>query len=167
MSEDYEASIQALRDKNAQILDEKRAMKAKLTEATEQLEAVTAERDHSMSELRRITIDQPRAEMIEAATVPGMAETAVREINHHFDITDEGDITDKEGNPVSVDGVALKYDADGVKALYSSGLCPALGHMLKGSGSSGGGATGSRYRDDAGYSQPKKEEQPKRQYGLS
>lgn len=142
MSEDYEASIQALKEKNAQLLDEKRKVKAQLEEAAQQLEAVTAERDHSMAELKRITVEQPRAELIESMCVPGMADTAAREINHKFTITDDGDIQNLEGEPVEVDGQPLKYDADGIMALYKSGLCPALGHMLKGRDSSGGGARG-------------------------
>lgn len=137
--------IQPLKDKNAQLLDEKRKAKAEAAELAEQLAAVQAERDTLAGELRRITIEQPRAEMLAELTVDGMADTARREIEHHFQITDEGEIH-REGEPVTVeiDGkpTALKYDAQGIKALHKAGLVPALGHMLKGHGSSGGGATG-------------------------
>lgn len=137
--------IQPLKDKNAQLLDEKRKAKAEAAELAEQLAAMQAERDTLAGEIRRITIDQPRAEMLEGITVEGMADTARREIEHHFQITDDGEIQ-RDGEPVVVElegkETALKYDAEGINALYKAGLVPALGHMLKGHGSSGGGASG-------------------------
>lgn len=137
--------IQPLKAKNAELLEEKRKAKAEAADLMARLEAVEIERNELADELRRITIDQPRAAMLEELTIDGMADTARREIEHHFQITDDGEIQ-KDGEPVVVElegkQTALKYDPEGIKALHQAGLVPALGHMLKGNGSSGGGATG-------------------------
>ena len=142
--EQLQSEIEKLRDKNAQLISEKRKAQGERDSLQEQLQTITTERDAALSEVKRITIDLPRADVLESVAVDGMSEVLQRELEHHFDIvrSDDGkDVFHKDGQPVEVEGKAVEFSADGIRVLYEkAGL--KIGAMLKGSGATGGGATG-------------------------
>lgn len=136
---------QKLKDKVSQLIEEKRKVQAERDELRSQVEALMGERDHAKNELTRITIDQPRAELLEAVAVDGMADVLRRELEHHFDIVRGEDGRDwfqtKDGEPVTIENTPVEFTAEGVHALYEKAGVK-IGSMIKGSGAAGGGARG-------------------------
>lgn len=154
--EDLQAEVEKLRTKNAQLLHEKKQVTGERDQLKEQVEAVTGERDESARELQRITVAQPRLDMVEEKAAPGMAGPLWREINHHFDVVSvEGRdmLQHKDGSPVTIAGKdettgeevqkPVAFDPAGLDTLYDAGLVPGIGSMILGSQASGGGAPGS------------------------
>lgn len=163
---DEQDQISKLKDKVAELLEEKRKIKADRDSLRAELEAVSAERDQAKAEVQRITIDQPRAEILEAAAVDGMAETLRRELEYHFEIirADDGrDLFHKDGQPVLVDDEPVPFTVEGINRLHDKGLAK-LGSLLKGNQASGGGAQGSKGGGNAS-SQPKPAA-PRPQFGM-
>lgn len=168
MSEEKDAEIQRLRDKNAALLDEKKKVQAERDELAGALEALEAERDHAQGELRRVTIEQPRRAVIdEIAHRPEVADAVQREIEHHAAIDDSGAMLNSDGEPLTdANGDPLQF---GEAAIYhlATTVAPALMGMIKPANrSSGGGATGSNGRHMADIVKPKRPAEPAPRFGL-
>lgn len=149
--EQLQDEIQKLKDKNTQLLSEKRAAVAQRDEMAEKLAAVEKERDETTARLDYLTIQLPRDEILQAAAVEDAAEMLWRELSHHVDVVRDDDgqdyLHDKEGKRLEYEGQPVKFDVKGVRSLYESGTVKTIGRLIKGSGATGGGATGgSRYR---------------------
>ncbi|PAU81044.1 hypothetical protein CK501_05635 [Halovibrio salipaludis] len=146
--EQLQEEVQKLRDKNKQLLNEKKTIQGERDQLADKVQGLESERDNLSGELNRITIEQPRREILEDVSVPDMTDTLQRELDHHFDIerTDDGRdiLKHKDGTPVTVEeeGEALELNRDGLHALFDKGVLPSLGRMLLGSQSTGGGAPG-------------------------
>lgn len=159
--------IEKLKNKVAELLEEKRKIKAQLEEVQQTLETVTSERDQAVADVQRITVEQPRGEVFRAVAVDGMADALQRELEHHFEVvrTDDGrDLFHRDGQPVELEGKPVELTEEGINALHDAGLVK-LGAMLKGSQASGGGATGSKGSGTAA-AQPKQQAAPTRHFGL-
>lgn len=159
--------IDKLNAKVQQLLEEKRKIKAERDDLQQQLETATTERDQARADVQRITVDQPRAEILQAAAVEGMGDTLRRELEHHFEIvrSDDGrDLFHRDGHPVEIEGEAVELTPEGINRLHDAGLVK-LGSLLKGSQASGGGATGSKAEASAVPGQ-RKAAAPRPQFGL-
>ncbi|WP_417522344.1 hypothetical protein [Marinobacter sp.] len=151
---ELKAEIEKLREKNAQLLNEKKKTAGSKDELAAQLEAITQERDEAKAELHRLTVEAPRWETLEQVAMPNMADTLLREILHYFDIGEGEALISKETGEQfqitdpdqtgSEKAVPVKLDEDGIRMLYAHKVIPAVGAMIKGSGATGGGATGGR-----------------------
>lgn len=148
--EQLQDEIQKLKDKNTQLLSEKRAAVAQRDEMAEKLAAVEKQRDETTARLDYLTIQLPRDEILQAAAVEDSAEILWRELSHHVDVVRDDDgqdyFHDKEGKRLEHQGQPVKFDVKGLNALYDSGAVKTIGRLLKSSGATGGGATGARYR---------------------
>lgn len=148
--EQLQDEIQKLKDKNTQLLSEKRAAVAQRDEMAEKLAAVEKERDETTARLDYLTIQLPRDEILQAAAVEDSAEILWRELSHHVDVVRDDDgqdyFHDKEGKRLEHEGQPVTLTVKGLNALYDSGAVKTIGRLLKSSGATGGGATGSRYR---------------------
>lgn len=148
--EQLQDEIQKLKDKNTQLLSEKRAAVAQRDEMAEKLAAVEKQRDETTARLDYLTIQLPRDEILQAAAVEDSAEILWRELSHHVDVVRDDDgqdyLHDKEGKRLEHEGQPVKFDVKGLNALYDSGAVKTIGRLLKSSGATGGGATGARYR---------------------
>lgn len=136
---DQQDEIQKLLDAKNQILDEKKQLKRAFEELQTKLDEVTGERDAVRADLERITIHQPRQELLEQVATEGRAGMLERELLHHFDLVrlDDGqDVLQKDGETVA------SFSPEGIDKLHKDGLVPGIGALLRGSGASGGGATG-------------------------
>lgn len=138
MSEQQD-EIQKLADAKNQILDEKKQLKRAFEELQAKLEQVTGERDAAQGELERITIHQPRQELLEQVAAEGRAGMLERELLHHYELvrTDDGqDVLQKDGETIA------PFSPEGIDKLHKDELIPGIGALLRGSGATGGGATG-------------------------
>lgn len=144
--EQLQDEIQKLKDKNTQLLNEKRAAVAQRDEMAEKLAAAEKQRDETTARLDYLTIQLPRDEILQAAAVEDSAETLWRELSHHVDVVRDDDgqdyFHDKEGKRLEHEGQPVKFDVKGVRSLYDSGAVKTIGRLLKSSGATGGGATG-------------------------
>jgi hypothetical protein len=142
--------------KNAELLDElKTARKSRATDALqERAQALESEKTELEQRVYHYEVEKPRVEMMKRLAVSDtLAEVAMREILHRFDIGEDDALLNKDGSPLMIEekdrsgdvigNLPLKFDDDGVEALYKHGILPVLGHMLRGSQASGGGAPGS------------------------
>lgn len=166
MADEQNEEIQRLRDHAAKVLEEKRQMKAERDELAGAVEALEAERDHAQAELKRVLVDQPRRAVFEeVAHRPEVVDAVEREVLHHADITDDGAMLDKEGEPLKgEDGEPLQFGEAAIHHLATT-TAPALMSMIKPlNKSSGGGAPGSNGRDMA-HAAPRVEPKPS-PYGL-
>lgn len=155
-TEDLQVEVEKLRDKNAQLLSEKKQVVGERDDLAAAVEALEAERDHARGEIQRITVDQPRLDMLEDCAAPGMAAVLQRELYHHYDVvTQDGRdvLHHKDGTPVTT-AIAdsstgeevqkpVAFDPAGLDTLHDSDLLPGIGSMLRGSQASGGNAPGS------------------------
>lgn len=142
--EEMKEGLEKLKSKNYQILEEKKKAQAERDELKQQLAATITERNLAQSELKRITVDQPRAEVLESIAVDGMAETLKRELEHHFEIVRADDGTDlfhKDGKPVELDGKPVAFSAEGIQKINEKGIIK-IGSLIRGRGASGGNAQG-------------------------
>lgn len=148
--EQLQDEIQKLKDKNTQLLSEKRAAVAQRDEMAEKLAAAEKQRDETTARLDYLTIQLPRDEILQAAAVEDSAEILWRELSHHVDVVRDDDgqdyFHDKEGKRLEHEGQPVTLTVKGLNALYDSGAVKTIGRLLKSSGATGGGATGSRYR---------------------
>jgi len=155
--ENLQTEIEKLRAKNAQLLDEKKRAVAAREEVKQQLEAMTAEKDEVAQELERITIHQPRLDLIEEVAAPGMADTLLRELTHHFDIVnvDGRDMLHhKDGTSLTISArddatgqevqKPLAFDSAGLDALHENKILTSLGHLLNIPTPKGAGTQGNR-----------------------
>lgn len=148
--EQLQEEVQKLRDKNKQLLNEKKNVQTERDELADKLQGVESERDHLSSEVNRITVEQPRREILEKAAAPEMADTLERELHHHFDIerTDDGRdiLKHKDGTPVTAteEGEALEFTREGLHELFDKNILRSIGRMILGSQSTGGGAPGNK-----------------------
>lgn len=160
--EDLKQQIEKLQAKNYQILDEKKKAQAQRDEAQAALEGMAKERDEYAQQVQRITIEQPRQELFESVAMPDMAGAFERELLHHFDIE-----RNENGADVLVaksgEADPLPLTADNLQKLYDDGVVRSLGALMKGSGMSGGGATGG----SGGHATvPKRQAPQKVQFGM-
>ena len=148
--EQLQDEIQKLKDKNTQLLSEKRAAVAQRDEMAEKLAAAEKQRDETTARLDYLTIQLPRDEILQAAAAEDSAEMLWRELSHHVDVVRDDDgqdyFHDKEGKRLEHEGQPVTLTVKGLNALYDSGTVKTIGRLLKSSGATGGGATGSRYR---------------------
>lgn len=134
-----EHNLQGLLDAKNALLDEKKTLKAKFDELQAHYEQVVAERDNALSEVERITIKQPRQELLESVAAEGRAGMLERELLHHFELVRLEDGTDA----LQRDGeVIAPFTQEGLDRLHKDNLLPGIGSLLKGSGATGGGAAG-------------------------
>lgn len=167
MSESNE-EIQRLRDKAATLLDEKKQMQAQRDELAAQVETLTAERDSALSDLRRVTVEQPRREVIDAvAATPAHAGAVEREIMQHVTVADDGSFLDKDGEPLTgTDGEPLTFSEAGIHALADDAV-PVLRSLIKPRGlASGGGAPGSTGCRPAQPDKTPRADRPTQAFGL-
>lgn len=145
--EQLQLGIEALSAKNKELLAEKKKMQAQRDELATLLEQAQAKAEEANAKLYNLTVRNPRMETLEALAVPGMAEVLWRELNHNFDIDDQTNaILTKDGEPVLVDDEPVTLTEQGLNALYKHDLMGGIGKMLRGTGSTGGGAMGSHTR---------------------
>jgi FtsZ-binding cell division protein ZapB len=176
--EELKDEIEKLKAKNYEIVGEKRKAKADGEAATAELEQAQKERDEAKAELRRVTVDLPRQNMLEEIAMPNMADTLLREITHHYDIG-EGDalLSRETGEPLQLeipnkatgqnDLVPVKLDQDGINRIAENKLIPSIRAMIKGSGATGGGAAGAGKHMDATKTGNQSEAAQTRRFGLS
>lgn len=174
--ESLREEVEALKAKNAQLLDERKKGKGNVAELEERLQKAEQERDALSARLHEVLVEAPRQEMMSELCVEGMAGAAMREIEHHFDVIEEDGkqlLRNKDGSPVEIetkgdDGqmvtVALELDHKGIEALYEHNIVPALGRMLKGSPASGGGAPGSMGSGPVASTKPR--QQTEQSFGI-
>ncbi|MBQ0834457.1 hypothetical protein [Marinobacter sp.] len=160
--EDLKQQIEKLQAKNYQILDEKKKAQAQRDEAFDSIEALTTQLEEAKLEVQRITVEQPRQELFESVAMPDMAGAFERELLHHFDIE-----RNENGADVLVaksgDTDPLPLTAENLHKLYDDGVVRSLGALMKGSGMSGGGATGG----SGGHATvPKRQAPQKVQFGM-
>lgn len=140
--------IQKLKDKNTQLLNEKRAAQTQRDELAEKLADTETRLGESSARLEYLTIKLPRDEILEAACMPGAADMLWRELTHHYDVvrTDDGQdvLHQKDGQPLEIKGAPVCLTVEGLGSLYDSGALKTIGSLLKGSGATGGGAIGGR-----------------------
>ena len=145
--ESLQVEIEKLKDKNTQLLNEKRAMQAQRDDLAEKLAAADELLGITTDRLEYITVQLPRNEVLEQCAVSGSAELLGRELNYHFDIVRGEDGRDmlhtKTGEPATVQGDPVELTEQGIRSLYESGALKTIGSLLKSSGATGGGATGS------------------------
>lgn len=151
--DELKETIERLKAKNAQLLEEKRKIKEEREALATQLEAAHKDAEAAKGELQRITVDQPRFEVLEAVAVPGMADVLQREIDHHFTVVRADDGRDwfqtKDGQPVEIEGKPVEFSPEGITGLHTkNGL--KIGSMLRGSGATGGGAIGNTHNGTPG-----------------
>tara|TARA_R110001592_G_scaffold44411_1_gene142955 strand:- start:494 stop:1009 length:516 start_codon:yes stop_codon:yes gene_type:complete len=165
--EELQAQIEKLKEKNFQLLDEKKKAQTQRDELAAEMEPLEKERDHLWGEIRRITVEQPRQELFEQVAMPDMAGAFERELTHHFDIArnDDGEdvLLNKDGSPLMLGEEPAKLSADTLGKLYKDGHIKALGALMKGSGATGGGATGAGTPHG---STSTKSPEPARQFGM-
>ena len=168
MSDDQQDEIQKLKDKVSQLLSEKKKVQAERDVLREQVDTLTSERDNAAQELQRITVDLPRLEVLEAVAVDGMADVLKRELEHHYEIVRGEDGQDyfqtKDGEPVEVEGKPVEFSPKGISTLHEKqGL--KIGAMIRGSGASGGGATGAGVNAITGMAKTT-QDAPRSSFGL-
>ena len=141
---DQADDIQKLKDKISQLIEEKRKVQAERDSLRVQLEEITSENETNKHELHRILVEQPRFELLEEIAMPNMADVLQRELLYHFQIVrdDEGkDWIHQEGQPVLLNEQPVPYSKEGIHKLQEAGRLK-VGTLLKGSGTTGGGALG-------------------------
>lgn len=145
--EQLQEELDKLKDKNAQLIAEKRKAQSERDEVAERLASVEKERDEVAGKYKHLTVDLPRQDMLESVAMPGMSEVLQRELGHHYDIVRAEDGKDyfhgKDGQPLELEGKPVEFSADGITSLYNKCGLP-IGAMLRGSGATGGGATGGK-----------------------
>ena len=170
--EELQAQIEKLKEKNYQLLDEKKKVQADKDELAAQLEPLEKERDHLWTEIQRITVEQPRQELFEYVAMPDMAGAFERELTHHYDIgrNDAGEdiLLNKDGSPLVFEGSEepAKLNQETLSKLYDDGLVKTIGGLMKGFGPSGGGAMGSHGSPSSSAPGPSKHPAPARQFGM-
>lgn len=160
-NDSLKTEIEKLRNKNTELLAEKKKASGVSSEAQERIDSLESEKAELEARIHHHEVERPRLNLLEVLTPnEHLAGAAMREILHHFDVGHSGEITYKDGTPVTIEKKdkfgdmvyhPLAFDEDGIQALYENGILPALGSMLSGSQASGGGAPGS-----AGSSLPAK-----------
>lgn len=152
--------IQKLKDKNTQLLNEKRAAQTQRDELADKLADTETRLGESSARLDYLTIQLPREEILEAASMPGAADMLWRELNHHFDVVRAEDGQDvlhqKDGQPLEIKGAPVCLTVEGLGSLFDSGTLKTIGRLLKGNGPRGGGAVGGRtaYASPTGTTKP-------------
>ena len=174
--EELQAENEALKTKNAELLDE--VKKAKVSRAKEglqeKIDALEAEKAEMEKRLHYHDVEKPRMDLMNSITPnEHLAGAAMREILHHYDIGEDGGLLNKQnGAPVTieveidkygnVERQPLSFDEAGINNLYMHGILPSLGSMLNGSKASGGGAPGNNGRDTTPRN-PEPEKKPEKQ----
>lgn len=164
--EQLKAEVEKLTDKVSQLIGEKRKVQGERDELKAQFDMLEGESAANKEKLEYLTIHAPRLDEVEAIAYTGMKDTLWRELNIHFNIarTEAGDIfTDKEGEPITVEGKPVPMTAEGIRTLSANDLMEGLPSMIKASGMSGGGATGS---NGVSTSYSTKTSAPKVQFGM-
>ena len=146
--EQLQEEIVKLKDKNTQLLAEKRSAQAQRDEIAEKLAAVEQDHKATADRLEYLTVQLPREEVLEQVGMPNYGPSLWREITYHFEVVrnDDGQdmLHDKEGQPLLLDDKPVAFDVAGIRKLYESGTLPTIGAMIKGGGATGGGATGGK-----------------------
>lgn len=165
--EQLQEELDKLKDKNSQLIAEKRKAQAEREEVAERLASVEKERDEVAGKYKHLTVDLPRMDLLEEVGMPGASELLWRELNHHYDVVRADDGQDyfhhKEGERLELEGKPVKFDKAGIHALYDTDTVKTIGRLIKGDGISGGGATGATARRLSSTNKP---EAPKPQFGM-
>lgn len=142
-----QAEVQRLREHADQVLTEKKRLQRELTE----LQGVQERHDAAVKELTHLKLDMPVDALAAEIAIDPKLFKALWSENHKFALDAEGKpcVQTLEGEPVMVDGTPLPFDAKAIaEYLYprDSKLHTAdtarFGRVLKGTGASGGGASG-------------------------
>ena len=145
-TEQLQEELDKLKDKNTQLLAEKRKAQTERDELAERLASVEQERDTVAGKYHHLTVEMPRQDILESVAVDGAADLLWRELTHHYDVVRAEDgqdvLHDKEGQPLEIKGKPVLLDRDGIRRLWESGSLPSIGRLILGLGSVGGGATG-------------------------
>lgn len=170
-TEALQAELEALRDKNVELLAELKAAKATAKAAQASVEAAQAERDAALADVRALRLDAPVARALEEVALDAELFHAMFGRHYSFDLDEHGAIVilDKDGNRAMVTEPetvttggnkrserqaeqrtpgkerAARFDADDIKLLADA--CPdadKLKTVTIGTRASGGGALGSR-----------------------
>ncbi|WP_417579048.1 hypothetical protein [Nitrincola sp.] len=166
--EELKEGLEKLKNKNAQLLDEKKKVQAERDELKALLDSTEQAKAEALAEVKRITIDQPRAEVIETIAAEGMADMLKRELEHHFEIVrmENGkDVFQKDGEPVQIEGATVEFSEEGINKLYKAGTLKSLGRLIKGRQAAGGGAVGGTKEAFTGQPQ-NSNPAPRQQFGL-
>ncbi|WP_323847020.1 hypothetical protein [Microbulbifer magnicolonia] len=154
--------IESLRTHNAELLADLKKVRKKVTELTEQVEALSGERDSASAELQKIQLDGPVAAMLERVSMlPEYFLNEFKARGYQFQLEDgEVVIRDSEGAPAMVGETAggdvtmreAKFTEADVRDLVLEDWLPKekksphvarFESLVIGSRASGGGAGGS------------------------
>ena len=96
--------LQALRDKNVQLLDEVKRAKAAAKEAQAALDALQAERDAAVADVRALRLDGPVDALMDAVSIDAELYRSIFGRHYQFAMDDTGAVViqDSEGKPATI-----------------------------------------------------------------